>query len=262
MPVLYDYPIAVGSQKIRLALAEKGIAYERRTIDLFTGAQWKPEFLKINPRGWVPALVDGENIILESSIILEYVDEQFGGPSLMPETASGKATVRWWFKQVDDIGHPSLSGTVEGTLRRNMQLEQTREAVLAELDQIREPAHRARRKSLYLNGVDAPEFNSSVEGIGFFLDTLNEALVGRSWIAGEQFTLADCAVLPYINRFNEFGFADLWRNGARSEIERWFGAATARPSYSAAIAADMTPESYAFLEQGGKTMLPYLFPVN
>lgn len=262
MPILYDYPIAVGPQKIRLALAEKGIAYERRTIDLFASAQWKPEFLKVNPRGWVPVLVDGGATIFESSIILEYVNEQFGGPSLMPETAAGKAAVRWWFKQVDDIGHPSLSGTVEGTLRRDMQLQQPREVILAELNLIREPAHRARRKSLYLNGVNAPEFSSSVEGIGFFLDTLNEALEGRTWIAGEQFSLADCAVLPYINRFNEFGFANLWRNGKRPEIERWFGAATARPSYKAAIASEMTPEACDFLEQGGRIMLPYLFPVD
>src|SRR6202034_476331 len=68
---------SICTQKVFITLAEKGLAYDTHNVNLFTNEQFKPDYLKINPKGVVPALDHDGRIIIESSLICEYLDESF-----------------------------------------------------------------------------------------------------------------------------------------------------------------------------------------
>ena len=73
---LYNAPQSTCSQKVRLTLAEKGLEFVEHKLKLFRNDQLKPEYLKLNPNGVVPTLVDGGVQIIDSSVIMEYLDEE------------------------------------------------------------------------------------------------------------------------------------------------------------------------------------------
>ncbi len=82
---LYDAVPSSNSDRTKIALHEKGLVYERVTLDLAKKDQKRPEFLKLNPYGKVPVLNDSGKILFESCIINEYLDEQYPNPPLMPK---------------------------------------------------------------------------------------------------------------------------------------------------------------------------------
>jgi glutathione S-transferase len=91
---LYDYPDCPFCQKVRVVLAEKDLEYERLHVDLHKGEQRSPEFLKLNPYGKVPVLIDEDVVVYDSTIINEYLDEEYPNPPMMPEDSAGRARVR------------------------------------------------------------------------------------------------------------------------------------------------------------------------
>jgi glutathione S-transferase len=91
---LYDYPDCPFCQKVRVVLAEKDLEYERVHVDLYKGEQRSPEFLKLNPYGKVPVLIDEDVVIYDSTIINEYLDEEYPNPPMMPEDSAGRGRVR------------------------------------------------------------------------------------------------------------------------------------------------------------------------
>ncbi|HEY1265986.1 MAG TPA: glutathione S-transferase family protein [Candidatus Binatia bacterium] len=82
---LYDAVPSSNSDRVKIALNEKGLAYERMSLNLARRDQKKPEFLKLNPYGKVPVIDDGGKILFESCIINEYLDEKYPNPPLMPK---------------------------------------------------------------------------------------------------------------------------------------------------------------------------------
>jgi glutathione S-transferase len=82
---LYDAVPSSNSDRVKIALNEKGLAYERVTLNLAKRDQKKPEFLALNPYGKVPVLDDGGKVLFESCIINEYLDEKYPDPPLMPK---------------------------------------------------------------------------------------------------------------------------------------------------------------------------------
>ncbi len=91
---LYDYGPSPNCQRVEIALHEKGLSYEIEPIDLKKREQKKPEFLKLNPYGKVPVIVDGQNVLYESCVINEYLDETYPSPPLMPKDPFQRARIR------------------------------------------------------------------------------------------------------------------------------------------------------------------------
>lgn len=91
---LYDFPMSPRARKARTVLAEKGLQYEKVTVDITKGEQKKPEYLAINPYGKVPALQDNGTTVYESSIIMEYLNDKYPNPPLMPADAGQRARAR------------------------------------------------------------------------------------------------------------------------------------------------------------------------
>ena len=80
--------------------------------------QLTPDYLALNPNGVVPTLVHDGNVIFESSVINEYLNEALPGPSLLPEDAASRATARSWIKFEDDVLHTSVKGPTNQLMLR------------------------------------------------------------------------------------------------------------------------------------------------
>jgi len=91
---LYTFPPSTNSRKVRIALIEKGLEFERINIDLSKKEQKNPEYLKIHPFGQVPALDDEGFIIYDSTIINEYLEDEYPYPPLLPKDSEGRARAR------------------------------------------------------------------------------------------------------------------------------------------------------------------------
>jgi glutathione S-transferase len=91
---LYDFSTSPNCQRVKVVLGEKKVPYETIPIDLKKGEQKKAGFLKLNPYGKVPVLIDGTTVLYESLIINEYLDEKYPAPPLMPEDHAKRAKIR------------------------------------------------------------------------------------------------------------------------------------------------------------------------
>jgi glutathione S-transferase len=114
---LYDHPDCPFCQKVRVVLAEKELEFERVHVDLRAGEQRTPEFLKMNPYGKVPVLVDDDLVVYDSTIINEYLEDEYPAPSLMPEDSAGRARVRMLEDYCDNSFLP-VAGLVLGELAK------------------------------------------------------------------------------------------------------------------------------------------------
>src|SRR5579862_3109428 len=105
--------------KVRFCLAEKGVPWIGRHIDLQRMEQLTPGYLALNPKGLVPTLLHNGRIVVESSVINEYVNECFDGPALSPVDPYERAQMRIWIKFEEDVLHPAVRGpTYQLMLRR------------------------------------------------------------------------------------------------------------------------------------------------
>lgn len=91
---LYDFLSSPNCQRVKVVLEEKKLPYETIPVDLRKKEQKKPEYLKLNPNGKVPVIIDGEIVLYESRIINEYLEDQYPEPPLMPKTPARRAKIR------------------------------------------------------------------------------------------------------------------------------------------------------------------------
>src|SRR5262249_51600609 len=107
MITLYHHGSSVCAGKVRLVLAEKGVPWEGIYVDILRGDQFDPAYVKLNPKAVVPTLIHDGKVIIESSVICEYLDEVFPAPSLKPAAPERRAAMRLWTKAVDEYLHPA-----------------------------------------------------------------------------------------------------------------------------------------------------------
>jgi len=91
---LYHSPLSTNSRKVRIVLIEKGLEFERMVIDLSKKEQKNPDYLKIHPLGQVPALDDEGFVVYDSTIINEYLEDEYPYPPLLPKDSEGRARAR------------------------------------------------------------------------------------------------------------------------------------------------------------------------
>ncbi len=91
---LYDFLSSPNCQRVKVVLEEKKLPYEKIPVDLKAKEQKKPEFLKLNPYGKVPVIIDGATVLYESLIINEYLEEKYPEPALLPKDPAKRAKIR------------------------------------------------------------------------------------------------------------------------------------------------------------------------
>src|SRR3546814_16637269 len=106
---LYHSGHSTCSQKVRICLAEKGIAWTGHELHFSSGDHLTPEYLKLNPNGVVPTLVHDGHPVVESSVIVEYLDEIFPEPSLVPADQLARARMRSWMRYMEEVPTRAVS---------------------------------------------------------------------------------------------------------------------------------------------------------
>jgi glutathione S-transferase len=109
---LYDFPMSPRARKPRIVLAEKGLQYDKVNIDITKQEQKKPEYLAVNPYGKVPALQDNGTTVYESSIIMEYLNDKYPTPPLMPADPGQRARARVLMHLGDNAYDSALAAIV------------------------------------------------------------------------------------------------------------------------------------------------------
>jgi glutathione S-transferase len=249
MLTLYHNDMSVCAQKVRLALAEKGLAYDARHLNLRAGDQRDPAYLRLNPKGVVPTLVHDDTVITESIVINEYLDDAFPEPPLKPADAAGRARMRWWTKHIDD-GIFAATGTVSMSIAFHHQYPRE---VVDELTQLRGPAYRRRFEQLQM-GVDNPAFPDAIKRLYKMLVDMSAALEHGPWLTGSDYTLADIAHAPYVTRLDHLKFGGLLDETPR--VADWYERMRARPAYRAALAAQFNPKYLPLMDEKGSEAWP------
>jgi len=262
MLALYHFGFSTCSQKVRLVLAAKRLEFESREVNLMTGEQHDPEYVKLNPKHVVPTLVHGGEVLVESTLIIEYLDDAFPEPPLRPAEPLARYRAQRWLLHADTTLHPAAP-TVTFALGPSMALLQQPEEVReANLAAIPDPAARAKRRSVLEHGVQAPEFAGA---LGVFLDTLDRMeaeLAERPWLSGAAFGLADATLLPYVLRLEHLAMDPLLDASARPRLADWLTRVKALPEYATAVEAWTIPAAVEMMRSNGKQAWPEVEPLT
>lgn len=234
--VLHHNGMSSCSQKVRLVLAEKGLAFESREVNLVSGEQHDPAYVKLNPNHVVPTLVHDGRALIESSLINEYLEEAFPDPPLAPRDPAARHAMRLWIKQIDEKVHPAAAAVTYAIGARPALLSQPPEVREAAIAGIPDPARRAARRSVLEHGVAAPEFAGALGAFLDLLDAMNASLAPGGWLSGDRFGLADAAALPYVLRLDHLAMTPLFSEATRPRVADWLARVKARPSFESAVA--------------------------
>jgi glutathione S-transferase len=250
------------SQKVRLALAEKNLDFTSRDVNLVTGEQHAPEYVKLNPSHVVPTLIHDGRVLIESSLINEYLDEAFLDPPLRPAGPAARHAMRLWVKQIDEKVHPAAGVLTYAIGARPAALAQPKEVRDANIAAIPDAARRAARASVLDHGVAAPEFAGA---LGAFLDLLDAMESKRSpggWLSGDHFGLADAAALPYVLRLEHLAMTPLFSGSTRPRVADWLARVKARPSFETAVAAWAPAPILQLFRTQGETVWAEIEPLT
>jgi glutathione S-transferase len=258
---LYHHGSSVCAAKVRLALAEKDVAVDKyHYIDILKGEQFTADYLRVNPAAVVPTLVHDGRVISESTLICEYVDEAFNGPKLQFDEPYLRYGMRIWMKAVDELLHPACAEVTYVSCHRHIINALSPADLEAYLNNTPERsvkgAWRARKRVLVERGFDAPGVDAYFRLYDNYLSRMEHALADSEWLAGNQLSLADIALAPYVNRLDMLSMTSLWAGGRRPKVEDWFERMRQRPSFAPSLTDCCPPELTANMKRYGAESWP------
>lgn len=201
--LLYEHPLSSYAQKVKIALREKGVAFDVEVPETFGTGRTDGPFAAANPRAEVPVLVDGSARIFESTVILEYIEERWPDPALLPRTPEARADARMT-EDVCDTQYEAVNwgfGEVLWFRRATGPLADTLRA-------------------------QAARHTASLQ------EWLTARLGDAAWFGGESFGWADAAAAPMVNRSVHYGLGP----APGSPLARWHARLRERPSVAATFA--------------------------
>ncbi len=259
MITLYHHGSSVCAGKVRLVLAEKSVPWDGVYIDILRGDQFDPAYVKLNPKAVVPTLVDDGKVIVESSVICEYLDEVFPDPPLKPAAAADRAAMRLWTKAVDEFLHPACAELTFASCHRfiigRLSPEKFNEFLESTPPLSVTADWHARKKEIVRQGMDAPRVGRTFRLYDSYLQKMEDALERRQWLAGDTFSLADIAMAPYVNRLDMLGMSEMWV-GSRPRVTEWFERVKARESFKPSLLDMCPPDLTADLKTFGTQSWP------
>lgn len=226
--ILYNWPTSTCSQKVRLVLAEKSLEFEDRRLDSSRAENLADWYLALNENGVVPTLAHGARIIVDSSVIAEYLDEVFPAAPLSPADPYERARMRAWRQFIDEVPTAAIRVPSYNRYIRHKWRSMSQEAFDALVER------RTVRKQFYRNmgreGSSAEDERNAVERLRETIVRMDRALRAGPWLIGEQMTLADIALVPTLVRMSDIGLAGVWDDKPR--VADWLARVEARPSFA------------------------------
>jgi glutathione S-transferase len=256
---LYHHGSSVCAAKVRFVLGEKGLEWQGHYLDILKGDQFTPDYLKLNPKAVVPTLIHDGRVIVESTVINEYLDETFPMPPLKPLSPPARAAMRQWTKAVDEDIHPACAEVTFSSCHRHIIKRLPPNDYDAFLNgtppQSVTPTWHARKKEIVTLGFEAPGVADKFRLHERYLDKMEKTLAGQPWLAGETFSLADISVTPYVNRLEMLGMAQFWTQ-TRPRVTDWFTRIKARPAFKPAFLDWCPPDLTSDLATFGRQSWP------
>jgi len=254
---LYHSGTSVCSAKVRLALTEKQLDFTSHVLDMSRGEHQTPDYRRLNPNAVVPTLVDDGLVVIESTVINEYLDERFEPHPLRPPDAAGRARMRLWTRQLDDGVHEMTSVLSFAIAFRHLLLAKSPEALAQHYAGIPDRARRARIRDAVENGVHAELTATALRRFERLVADMDAALARNAWLAGDELTLADIGLAPYLARLAQLRLEFLWQE--RPRVAAWIDAWRQRPAYTSALSNWLVGSpALALMAQSGESALPTL----
>lgn len=224
---LYHNNMSVCAQKVRLVLAEKKVPTLEHHMNLRAGESHTPEYLRLNPKGVVPTLVDNGRPIVESTIICEYLDDAYPNPPLKPEDPLALAEMRQWTLLLDAELHRACGMVSVGVAWRHQIVA----AGGAQIKGIERDLARLPFLDVIERGIDSPHVAAGLQIYDKAVGRMSDHLAGSDWLAGDGYSLADAAMMPYILRLKHLEMEWLWEGDRRDAIEGWLERSRTRANY-------------------------------
>jgi glutathione S-transferase len=208
MMKLYDFLPCPFGQKVRIVLAEKSLTYELIQIDLAQSDQRRPEFQRLNPFARVPVLVDEDTTVYDSTIIIEYLEDEYPEPPVLPTI--GSSALRARARLFEDFADASFTPQVGQLMAEMARAEGERDQ--ARLQRLHRLIERA-------------------------LDYLNHELTGQQFLAGD-FSVADISFVPRILVLCDLGIE---ASTNRPNVDAWIKRMLERPSIQSLQGVTLEP---------------------
>jgi len=224
--------LSSASRRVRLCLAEKGIAYESVPIDMSKQEHHAPAYLALNPNGVVPALLlDDGRPLHESSTICEYLDEMQPVPPLRPADPYQRAVMRNFVRWTDEKSLPHLL-ILNWSIALQPGASQWTDAQLQErLDRIPTAERRAAWIRIARQPYSDEEKRAALTRLLALVGKMEQMLGAGPWLMGDDYSLADIAAVPFIARIAELA-PDALEDAP--EVADWWQRVQQRPAYALA----------------------------
>lgn len=229
---LYNAPQSTCSQRVRFTLHTKGAAFEEHKLDLFKGDQLKPEYMLINPNGLVPALVHDGAAVIDSAVILEYLEDILPDHApLRPNDPVKVAKMRAMMRFIDEVPTPAIRVPSYNLafLPHFQSLTDAEFQALADS----KPLRREFLLKMGRTGFPQAEMDEAMGRLQRGVDRM-DLWIGESggpWLMGKEMTLADIAVMPVIVRMADINLDHMWADNPA--IKAWLDAIRATDAFKA-----------------------------
>ena len=256
---LYYFENSICAERPLMTLAEKGVDdWIPHHVHLFKGEQFDPAYLKLNPKAQVPTLVHDGVVIRESSIICDYLDDLYPDPPLKPASRADIAVMLEWIHDADTSGYESVASLSFLAVFRAKLLAMSEEELDAYWAGQTVLERSQRQQSCVKEGFASPYALRAIaaweRAFRRIEDTLSD---DRPWIMGEQFTLAEINLAPFIARMDGMQFIEPWIADLPA-TQAWWQRLKARPSFIEARVGPSGEERETMAREGAKVVGDFL----
>lgn len=229
MLTLYSFGPGANSLKPLLTLYEKDLDFKVVRLNPAIFEHHEDWFKAINPRGQVPALVDGDRVITESTVICEYLEDEYPTDMrLRPAASHDRAEMRVWTKWVDEYFCWCVSTIGWERMISGMARALSDEEFEAKVARIPIPEQRTKWRNARA-GFPQAVLDEEMRKIGVSVRRLEDRLRDHDWLAADQYGLADICNFAIANGM-QFGFAELVNDADTPGIMRWLRRINERPA--------------------------------
>jgi glutathione S-transferase len=249
---LYTAGNSICTQKALITLDLKGLTFETEQVDLFTGQQYRPEYLAINPKGVVPALVHDGRVVTESTLVCEYLDDTFPAPRLIPDDPYARTRMRKWSKAVDEGLFEATRELSFSAMFRERMRTMTDAQREARFTNVGDPEKRARFMSTYELGVESPYVYQAIAAYEVAFRDMEQALAesGSGWLVGPAMTLADVNMMPFVARLAYLGLLPVWTVD-RPRTLAWWERTQQLPAFQRTVRAPLADREVETMASSG-----------
>ena len=233
---LYHGGMSNCSMRVRMTLEEKGLPWTSHHLDLRKAENITPEYFGIHPKGLVPTLVHDGTVIIESTDIIDYLDETFREPPLRPANEADQKKMLEWMRLAADNHIHVKTYMFANQIGKKMAKTEAELAAYRELQNNEELlAFHAENSSA--EGLAEARIAHATEVLTECFARIERELGEHEWLAGDSFSLADITWVPLYVTLNNAGFP--FRE--YPNVVRWKDAVRARASFQRAV-LDWVPE--------------------